>query len=76
MLHEFLETHRTELIRRCRAKVAKRRAPRPTPHELEHGVPLFLDQLTQLLPGRDGFEREAPTSLAESRMRESATQHG
>lgn len=75
MLHEFLATHRAELIERCRAKVAKRRAPRPTPAELEHGVPLFLDQLTQMLPGRPGFGQDGYAG-AELRIRDTATRHG
>src|ERR1700678_1321257 len=45
MLHEVLETHRSELIARTRAKVASRSAPQATENELECGVPLFLDQL-------------------------------
>ena len=45
MLHEFLVANREALIRRCRGKVAKRTAPEPTTIELEHGIPLFLDQL-------------------------------
>jgi signal transduction histidine kinase len=49
MLHEFLEVHRTELIDRCRAKVALRTTPRPTPEEMEHGIPLFLAQLVETL---------------------------
>jgi signal transduction histidine kinase len=49
MLHEFLARNREELIRRCRAKVAKRAAPTPTASELEHGIPLFLDQLITIL---------------------------
>ncbi|MFN2644013.1 MAG: sensor histidine kinase [Burkholderiales bacterium] len=49
MLHEFLTTHRTALIRRCRFKVAQRLAPTATDAELEHGIPLFLDQLTEAL---------------------------
>ena len=49
MLHEFLAVNRDELVRRCRAKVAKRSAPRPTATELEHGIPLFLDQLIDTL---------------------------
>jgi signal transduction histidine kinase len=49
MLFDFLETHRAELIARTRAKVASRSAPRPTEDELEHGVPLFLDQLGETL---------------------------
>src|SRR5690242_10517042 len=49
MLHEFLTWNRAELIKRCRAKVSQRPIPPVTPLELEHGVPLFLDQLIQAL---------------------------
>jgi signal transduction histidine kinase len=49
MLHEFVTTHRQELIVRARAKVAMRLAPRPTERELETGVSLFLDQLVEAL---------------------------
>src|SRR5688572_2067558 len=49
MLHEFVTTHREELIRRCRAKVAIRTIPPPTIAEINHGVPLFLDQLVEAL---------------------------
>jgi signal transduction histidine kinase len=52
MLHEFVTTHREDLIARTRVKVAARQAPRPTVRELETGVPLFLDQLAVAL--RDG----------------------
>jgi signal transduction histidine kinase len=49
MLHDFLSAHRAELILRCRTKVAQRTAPKPTDAELEFGIPLFLDQLTETL---------------------------
>ena len=49
MLHEFLTSHRAALIQRCRSKVVKRREPRATDAELEHGIPLFLDQLIKTL---------------------------
>ena len=49
MLHEFLTSNRAELIERCRSKVANRAAPKATPVELEHGIPLFLDQLIKTL---------------------------
>ena len=49
MLHEFIAFNRDEIIRRCRAKVATRSFPSPTDAELDHGVPLFLDQLTEVL---------------------------
>ena len=49
MLREFIIVNREEIIRRCRAKVAARSIPSPTPAEIEHGVPLFLEQLIDAL---------------------------
>jgi hypothetical protein len=49
MLHEFLTSNRTELITRCRNKAAKRFAPSAIPIALDHGVPLFLQQLVETL---------------------------
>lgn len=49
MLHEFISRNRQELIELCRAKVASRLVHAATPVELEHGVPLFLDQLVKTL---------------------------
>jgi signal transduction histidine kinase len=52
MLHEFVAEHREEIIARCRAKVAARAVPPPTQAEIDHGVPLFLNQLVEALrPG-------------------------
>jgi signal transduction histidine kinase len=49
MFHEFIAINREEIIRRCRAKVAKRSVPPPTEAEIDHGVPLFLDQLVSAM---------------------------
>jgi hypothetical protein len=49
MLHEFIAMNREEIIRRCREKVAMRSVPPPTEAEIDHGVPVFLDQLTDAL---------------------------
>lgn len=49
MLHEFLAANRATLIDACRAKVALRRLPKPTDAELQHGIPLFVDQLVKTL---------------------------
>ena len=49
MLHEFISLNRDEIITRCRAKVATRSVPPPTEAEIDHGVPLFLDQLADAL---------------------------
>jgi signal transduction histidine kinase len=49
MLHEFLKTNRAVLIDQCRAMVARRSEPKAAGNELEHGVPIFLDQLIETL---------------------------
>jgi hypothetical protein len=49
MLHEFLTTNRQLLISRCRAKVAKRFEPAESQATIDHGVPLFLQQLVETL---------------------------
>lgn len=49
MLHIFLATHRTALIDRCRLMVGHRTEPKATDVELQHGIPIFLDQLIKTL---------------------------
>src|SRR5206468_8327761 len=49
MLYEFIALNRDDIIRRCRTKVARRSVPPPTKAEIDHGVPLFLDQLGDAL---------------------------
>jgi hypothetical protein len=49
MLYEFITLNREEIITRCRAKVATRSMPPPSETEINHGVPLFLDQLVAML---------------------------
>ena len=67
MLHEFITLNREEIITRCRAKVATRLIPTPSEAEINHGVPLFLDQLVDALHsgGTNSLEIDA-----------SAGQHG
>jgi hypothetical protein len=48
-LHEFIALNREEIIRCCRSKVAMRSFPPPTEAEINHGVPLFLDQMVDAL---------------------------
>src|SRR4029450_6362663 len=67
MLHEFIAINREEIILRCRAKVASRSVPPPTEAEIDHGVPVFLDQLVDAL-------RLGITSSPE--IGRSAVQHG
>lgn len=83
MLHEFLSSNRADLIDRCRAKVALRLAPRPTPREMEHGIPFFLEQLIETLKAEQ-YCAVLPTSksagfplrLVPSEIATTAAKHG
>jgi len=48
-MHNFLANNRSELIERCKAKVAQRPLRAATPKQLKNGVPLFLEQLIKTL---------------------------
>lgn len=62
MLSEFITLNRQEIIRRCRAKVATRPVPPPTEAEIDHGVPMFLDQLAEAL----GLGQSSSVEMANS----------
>jgi len=49
MLYEFIEANRETIIDRARERVRVRQWPSVGVGELEHGVPLFLTQLTETL---------------------------
>ena len=49
MLYEFITLHRDEIICRTRERVRGRAWPSVSSRELEHGVPLFLTQLSETL---------------------------
>ncbi len=49
MLDDFIVTNRDAIIARARARVALRTVPTPTEAELQHGIPMFLDQLGDAL---------------------------
>jgi hypothetical protein len=53
MLHEFLTANRSELLARCAARVDQRHAPKLSDVELQHGMPLFLDQLIETLQAEE-----------------------
>src|SRR5687767_6352207 len=67
MLHDFISSNRQEIIARCRAKVSTRSIPSPTKAEIDHGVPMFLDQLV------DALRRHLNSSAD---IASSAVQHG
>jgi len=49
MLHEFITSYRDAIIDRTREKLTDRPWPLASTSELEHGVPLFLTQLSETL---------------------------
>jgi signal transduction histidine kinase len=64
MLADFLATNHDELVTRCKAKVAKRSAPRLAAAELEFGIPLLLGQLvTELRTEQSGVPGAQPGKL-------------
>jgi hypothetical protein len=50
-LHAFVRTHRDEIIARCEVKVAARSVSTAAAAAIDHGVPLFLEQLLGELSG-------------------------
>jgi signal transduction histidine kinase len=82
VLLNFIQENRTELIRRTREKVRSRSAPLATAEEIESGVPLFLQQFTELLAqthlDADGKPAEPKKGASKTRtaIDSSATQHG
>ena len=73
MLHEFLTSNRTELVTRCRNKVGRRLSPSEIPLALDHGVPLFLQQLVETLRLE---QTEPPSAAYESKPSPAATDIG
>jgi hypothetical protein len=69
MLHTFLTSNRDLIINRCKAKVDMRSAPARPAGMVDHGVPLFLQQLIKTLQSeqrtdvRDAADAE-PTPAA------------
>jgi hypothetical protein len=76
MLHEFLSANHPVLVARCREKAATRAGPQgaeSNPATIDHGVPLFLQQLAEILRaeqltdrrdgGRESKQTPAPTEI-------------
>jgi signal transduction histidine kinase len=71
MLHDFVSSNVDELIARARKMVLQRPWPPPSAAEVENGIPLFLDQLSETLRLE---QTRTPFSGAE--MDRTATKHG
>ncbi len=71
MLHEFITTYRDAIITRTREKLTDRPWPLVSTSELEHGVPLFLSQLSETLRWET-----TPTPFSQNAIGASAVKHG
>jgi hypothetical protein len=84
MLHEFVSSNREELVRRCRSKVSERDSPPLTTADLDHGVPLVLEQLVWALRSeeespalpRDRHRRPSSKTPAAVEVSRTAALHG
>jgi hypothetical protein len=80
MLYDFLTTYRGELIQHCREKVSKRYAPAEVPDVVDHGVPLFLEELVHTLVTEHSTtvraESEPAPSPVATNIGRAATKHG
>src|ERR1700682_2869869 len=76
MLLQFISENRSELIRRTRSKVQARSSPRPTPEEIETGVPLFLTQFTDLLSATHQCSEGTTDTPQTPAIADSAARHG
>ena len=80
VLHDFITLNRQALINRCRTKVGERHQPTGAPAAVDHGVPLFLQQLVETLrceqatPGR--HDTDPDSNLAHSDIGRAAALHG
>jgi signal transduction histidine kinase len=71
MLHEFITRYRQAIITRTREKLTDRPWPLVSTSELEHGVPLFLTQLSETLRWE-----MTPTPFSQELIGASAIKHG
>lgn len=71
MLSQFVVEYRERILALTRQKVLIRMAPRPTESEIEHGIPLFLDQMTEVLK-----EHGPPGATTDPKIGRAAAGHG
>lgn len=71
MLYEFVQTYREAIIAETRVKVSTRPWPPASTAELENGLPIFLDQLSETLRWEN-----TDTPFSHHAIGDSATRHG
>ena len=80
MLHDFITSNRQELIRRCGTKVAARVQSAGIPAAVNHGVPLFLQQLVDTLRSEQStstrYDYDSKPAPAPTEIGRAAALHG
>jgi hypothetical protein len=80
VLHEFLTSNRQILISRCRENVTRRFASVEAASSIDHGVPLFLQQLVETLRDEQNSplraESETESTPAATKIGRAAALHG
>ena len=69
MLHEFVTVHRDAIIERARVMLTARPWPIASAVEVEHGVPLFLSQLSETLKWELTSTPFSSTAIGDSAVR-------
>jgi hypothetical protein len=76
MLHQFLSANQNELVKRCKAKVALRPAPRSSEAALDHGIPVLIAQLVDTLRAEQQANPEAEYAEVPQVISDTASEHG
>lgn len=63
-MYRFLQNHRSDLVKRCKDKVAARPKRAATEAQLENGVPMFLEQLIRTLQAEDDGREDASVEIS------------
>jgi len=71
MLYQFIDTYRDQIVARTQQRVRGRPWPSISSTEIEHGVPLFLSQLSETLR-----LESTPTPFSSDAIGSSAARHG
>jgi len=69
MLHEFITTYRDAIIARAKQKLTDRPWPLVSTSELEHGIPLFLSQLSETLRWETTATPVSPAAIGASAIK-------
>ena len=76
MLSEFLQQNSDEIVGRCRAKVAGRFSPAPVPGAVDQGVPLLLQQISDILRREQATAQAVAHGAAQGVARQEALPSG